>query len=422
MSEHSLLLQTPPPQWRPATLEQICQRVQAIVTPAPNGERLYLGLEHLSSGLPRLVGRGKESDVRSAKTMFERDDVLFGKLRPYLRKSLLATQSGMCSTDILVFRPSAGVSPDFLSFLTHTDEFIEFANATTAGVQHPRTSWTSLSQFGLHLPPFAEQEFIAATLSKVLDAIEHEEDLERIASELKAALVNTLFSEGLRNEPTQDTEIGTLPKSWSLEPCDRLCERVTVGVVVKPASYYVAEGVPAFRSFNIQEDHLNATDLVYFSAEDNDGALAKSKLRAGDVLIVRTGYPGTSCVVPAEYDGSNCIDLVIARPNRDTIRPGFLSRFFNSPAGKSQAVAAKHGLAQQHLNVSAVKRTLVPVPPIDEQDEIDDTLQALQQRLLLIDNKKTILTELFGTLRQQLFTGRVRAATPAEKQTLAAMS
>ena len=76
-------------------------------------------------------------------------------------------------------------------------------------------------------------------------------------------------------------------------------------------------------------------------------------------------------MVPKEYDGANCIDLVIVRPKAGVIRSGFLSRFFNAPAGKRQAVGSTHGLAQQHLNVAAVKRTRIPVASLEEQDEID---------------------------------------------------
>lgn len=183
---------------------------------------------------------------------------------------------------------------------------------------------------------------------------------------------------------------------------------ITIGVVVKPASHYVEKGVPAFRSFNVREDHLVPDDLVYFSKAAHETTLAKSRLRAGDVLVVRTGYPGTSCVVPKEFDGANCIDLVIVRPKPGVIRSGFLSRFFNAPAGKMQAVAAKHGLAQQHLNVSAVKRTIVPVPKLAEQDEIDSVMATVQQKIALIAVKKNSLTALFRTLLHQLMTAQIR--------------
>src|SRR5206468_2186449 len=127
-----------------------------------------------------------------------------------------------------------------------------------------------------------------------------------------------------------------------------------------------------------REDRLVADDLVYFSQADNAGALSKSKLRAGDVLIVRTGYPGTSCVVPKEFDGANCIDIIFARPG-PYVESAYLSRFLNSDAGKTQATSSSHGLAQQHLNVGAVKRILVALPDLDEQREIVESLAAVDR-------------------------------------------
>ena len=104
MSDLSLLLKLPPGGWTSASLNDVCARVQDAASPSADGERLYLGLEHLASGFPALVGRGTESDIHSSKTSFRSGDVLFGKLRPYLRKSVLVGEDGICSTDILVFR------------------------------------------------------------------------------------------------------------------------------------------------------------------------------------------------------------------------------------------------------------------------------------------------------------------------------
>ena len=64
--------------------------------------------------------------------------------------------------------------------------------------------------------------------------------------------------------------------------------------------------------------------------------LIKSHLKTGDVLIVRTGYPGTACVVTPEFEGSNAIDIVIARPDMDKIIPEYLCAYTNSHIGKSR--------------------------------------------------------------------------------------
>lgn len=317
--------------------------------------------------------------------------------------------------DLAISQDLAGVLIDancydigFLAYQLRSERIQNTVSSHKRGATIQGITRDNLKGLEIYLPPLPEQHKIAGVLGVVQQAIEHQERLLQLTAELKKTLLHQLFTQGLRGEPQKQTEIGPVPESWNLVSCEDLCEMITVGVVVKPASHYVPKGVPAFRSFNVREDRLAPNDLVYFSETDNSTVLAKSKLRTGDVLVVRTGYPGTSCVVPEEYDGANCIDLVIIRPKAEVIRSGFLSRFFNAPAGKRQAVAAKHGLAQQHLNVGAVKRTRIPVPSLEEQDEIDFALATIQRKIFLITARKKALEDLFRTLLHQLITAQIR--------------
>jgi type I restriction enzyme S subunit len=404
---HAFAIPQLPAGWKLLPFEQCCERVaDNLPASACNGKK-YIGLEHLQAGFPALVGVGNGADIVSAKTAFRIGDVLFGKLRPYLRKGVRVFFDGVCSTDIFAFRPRACVTSDFLGYLIHTDPFAGQAIRTTSGVNHPRTSWDGLRKFGVPVPPRDEQRKIAAVLSAVQRAIERQERLISLTAELKKALMHKLFTEGTRGEPQKQTEIGPIPKSWDLLPCSQLCPTISVGVVVRPRSYYVENGVPAFRSLNVREDQLQADDLVHFSREINNGELSKSKLRAGDVLVVRTGYPGTSCVVPEEFDGANCVDIIFMRAGPSIISP-FLSRFLNSYSGKQQATTSSHGLAQQHLNVGAVKRVLVPLPSLNEQQKIVDALSAADSKRRLHAQSREVLTQLFRNLLHQLMTAQIR--------------
>ena len=123
---------------------------------------------------------------------------------------------------------------------------------------------------------------------------------------------------------------------------------------------------------------------------------------------MRTGYPGTSCVVPPEFDGSNCIDLIFVRPNKAKLHSHFLSRFFNSDAAKVQVQAGKIGLAQQHFNVGAVKSTVIPLPSKDEQDEIIAHLELIDSKHDLAASKRKTLQDLFRTLLHELMTAKTR--------------
>ena len=196
MSDSNLLIEPLPTGWENRQFYEVCDRVKDSYQPVNGGSTPYIGLEHLAQGFPAFVGRGVESEVRSSKTAFKVGDILFGKLRPYLRKGAPADFDGISSTDILVFRAAERCESNFLKYLVHSDEFIDYAKSTTGGVRHPRTSWPSLRKFQLSLPPLPEQKKIAHILSTVQRAIEAQERIIQTTTELKKTLMHKLFTEG----------------------------------------------------------------------------------------------------------------------------------------------------------------------------------------------------------------------------------
>ncbi len=99
-----------------------------------------------------------------------------------------------------------------------------------------------------------------------------------------------------------------------------VCKEIKVGIVIKPSQYYTDanSGIKAFRSTNVREFRINNSDWVYLTS-DGHKQNKKSEVHTGDVLIVRSGYPGTACVVDEKYDGCNAIDILIAVPDTDII-------------------------------------------------------------------------------------------------------
>lgn len=335
-----------------------------------------------------------------------RDTVLVGCIGNVGKLGMVGDDCSATNQQINALICNRENDPDFVYYCFHANRGLLDRVAVKTTV--PILNKTNFGNFELNLPQLPEQKNIAHILSTVQRAIEAQERIIATTTELKKALMQKLFTEGLRGEPQKQTEIGPVPKSWEVVPCEEVCEKITVGIVVKPSSYYVPDGVPAFRSQNVREDRLQLEPMVYISQEANVGPVSKSKLSAGDVLIVRTGYPGTSCVVPPEFDGSNCIDLVIVRPDSSKLRGHFLSRFFNSDAAKLQVLAGKIGLAQQHFNVGAVKRTLIPIPPKSEQDEIISSLELIDRKLDQANSKRNALQDLFRTLLHELMTAKIR--------------
>jgi type I restriction enzyme S subunit len=122
-------------------------------------------LEHIESASGVLLGSTSTGDQSSLKSVFRPGDVLFGKLRAYLRKYWLATRSGVCSTEIWVFVPNDRlITTDYLFQLIKTDRFIEAAS-NAYGTHMPRSDWNVVKNYELPLPLLPEQAAIATILS-----------------------------------------------------------------------------------------------------------------------------------------------------------------------------------------------------------------------------------------------------------------
>ena len=151
-------------------------------------------LEHIKSASGVLLGSTSTGDQSSLKSVFCSGDVLFGKLRAYLRKYWLATRSGVCSTEIWVFVPNGRlITTAFLFQLIKTDQFIEAAS-NAYGTHMPRSDWNIVKNYKMQLPPLPEQTAIASVLSDMdaeLAALEQRRDKTRA---LKQGMMQELLT------------------------------------------------------------------------------------------------------------------------------------------------------------------------------------------------------------------------------------
>jgi type I restriction enzyme S subunit len=402
------------PGWKVVPLKDVAEKPQYGLTAkaAKSGDTRFLRITDITehgvnwATVPFCLAPKKKIDPCRLKS----GDIVFARIGATTGKSYMITEppDAVFASYLIRVRAGKALEPGYLIQFFQSRAYWQQVDANKHANLKKGVNGSILSELLLPLPPLPEQKKIAHVLSTVQRAIEAQERIIETTTELKKALMHKLFTGGLRHEPQKQTEIGPVPESWDVVRCEEVCDTISVGIVVKPSSYYVKEGVPAFRSQNVREDRIQPEPMVYISEEANDGPVKKSKLFAGDVLIVRTGYPGTSCVVPPEFDGSNCIDLIFVRPNKEKLRSHYLSRFFNSDAAKVQVQAGKIGLAQQHFNVGAVKNTQMPLPRTDQQDEIVSHLELIDSKHDLATAKRNALQDLFRTLLHELMTAKTR--------------
>ncbi len=192
-----------------------------------------------------------------------------------------------------------------------------------------------------------------------------------------------------------------LPKDWQTVKLEDLCERITVGHVGPMADKYVEAGIPFLRSQNIQPFRLDMSDVKYID-DDFHRQLKKSAIEPGDVVVVRTGYPGTACVVPYKLSVANCADLVIIKPSKD-LDSWFLATIFNSSWGRGTVAGKLVGVAQQHFNIGAARQMKIHKPPLATQRKIAGVLGAYDE---LIENNRRrieILEEMARRLYREWF-------------------
>jgi type I restriction enzyme S subunit len=130
-----------PKGWEVCAFASVAEHIKNNVKPddIADGD-LYFGLEHFTRKSIFLFDGGCGSDVDSNKSAFRKGDLLFGKLRPYFHKVAIAPESGICSTDILVFRSKSVSMTSFMYLTAFSEEFVEYSNLRSTGTRMPRAS------------------------------------------------------------------------------------------------------------------------------------------------------------------------------------------------------------------------------------------------------------------------------------------
>jgi type I restriction enzyme S subunit len=275
-----------------------------------------------------------------------------------------------------------------------TKKTLQYQNKTT-GIINLQTE-RYLEELQIPLPTLSAQKKVAAILDLAAQLRKKDQQLLAHYDALLQSIFYDMFGDPVIND-----------KGWKKLNGEEYSKKISVGVVIQPASYYVEKGVIALRSLNIRPNEIVLNNLVYFSKEAHLKILSKSILNAGDVVLVRTGATGTAAVVPENLGGCNCIDLIIVKPDITRINPFFLSIFFNSDFAKKVVSGKEVGGIQKHFNIGAIKALKIPVPPVELQNKFASIAKNIEQQRQQIKQQLQQSEDLFQTLLQKAFNGEL---------------
>lgn len=415
-----------PPGWAMAKLGDLCIPYE-VVDPRrrPMDTFKYVDIGCIDNCSHQLLEPktflGSQAPSR-ARRLLKQDDVLFSTVRPYLKNIAKVNAEHDChltSTGIAVLRPGPVVDSNFLFWTVIRDSFVNEINSKTDGSLYPAVRDSDILDAEIALPPFNEQRRIVArieeltarskTAKEALQAIPpllekfrqsvlaaafrgdltaewrrqnpHVEPAEVLLERIRAERKRRWQESGAKGKyqdppPIDPTNLPPLPQGWCWASVDQVSWEVTVGFVGPMKQHYSPVGVPFLRSLNVRPNSLKLDGLCNISREFHLSIL-KSSLHAGDVVTVRTGDPGATCVIPKDFSELNCSDLVITRlASNSLLHPWLFSLFVNSPFAKSQIWHEQVGIAQRHFNVGSMKLLCCPILPREEQMALLETINS----------------------------------------------
>lgn len=370
--------------------------VATIVRKAIAPERIsdgttYVGLENIERGGALLnitsVSRG---DLASTKFEFTADQVLFGKLRPYLAKIARPAFSGVCSTDILPITPGPRLDKNYLAHYLVAPDVVALASARATGANLPRLSPSELANFEIPLPSLVEQRKIAAILdqadalrAKRREAFAHLDDLTQ-------SIFLHMFGDPVTNPlswpNTTLTQLGQLDRGVSRHR-PRNDPSLLSGVHPLVQTGEVANSGGYVRSF---------------TSTYSDLGLAQSKMWPAGTLcitiaanIAKTGILTFDACFP-----DSVVGFTSDRATTQYVRVwlGFLQATLERAAPQS---------AQKNINLAILRSLPVPKPPAKSIQQFARRVERLEDAKALVTTHTDGLDRLFLSLQSRAFAGEL---------------
>ena len=419
-----------PDGWRMVKIQDLTIRAkQRDPSKNPNKPFRYVDVSSVSNTLFKIETStemlGAEAPSRARKEI-KAKDILFATVRPTLKRIALVPQEldgEIASTGYCVLRPQPDkIVPEFLYHSVLTNSFVKAMGALEHGVSYPAIRDTDVLSVQIPLPPLDEQCRIAHVLTTVQTAIEQQARLIALTRELKSALMKKLFTEGLPGEgrpnrslrPVRsmvETEIGLVPEGWDVKLLESMITTIDYGTSIK--CDYTQKSFPVLRIPNVTSGAIDISDLKFGQPKKNE--IDNLKLRKGDLLFVRTNgvqeNAGRCAMFSGEIDGCYFASYLIrVRLDDRQLLPEYMNWYVRTEVGKSflsgRAVRTADG--KFNINAGTIRKVLVPIPKIDEQEEIATKLNLIEQKINLHKQRQVFLQELFRTLLHQLMTGQIR--------------
>ncbi len=372
-------------EWEVVRFAQAVSIAEGQVDPRqePYASMRHVGPENIEPATGRLSNcrTAREAGLISGKYLFRPGDVVYSKIRPYLRKSVYADSGGLCSADMYPLRPRSGLDAQYVHYFILSDAFTHQAVSHQDRTGIPKINRNQLSTILISKPSLSEQRAIAAVLSKIQAAVEVQDSIVARLRELKAATMAKLFREGLRGEPVKQTEIGEIPESWAVS---RFGDFATLQ-----------------RGYDLPVHERRPGTIPVVGSNGIVGNHSNPAVKGPGVITGRSGTIGLSFFCEQDFWPLNTALFVSSFHGNDPSFAHYLFEVFDFRRYSA-------GVSVPTLNRNLVHQALLAVPPVSEQAKMAAILRRLDSTAGHAESRRNALKSLFSSMLHVLMTGQVR--------------
>ena len=400
-----------PEHWEIARIKRVASLRTERCTNVPKGWQ-YVGLEDVEPGTGRFHPTDSDSRQMEDSTVgvFRPGDVLYGKLRPYLKKTIVGDSDGVCSTEFLVLQPKS-VMAQWLHQWLLTTEVTQQIEAGCEGTKMPRADWEHVGSIPVPYPSLSEQgETIAALdreTSRIDALIAKKTRFIELLQEKRSALITHAVTKGLDPEVKMKDSgvewIEEVPEHWTITKLKHV-SRTLIGLTYAPEDVVDdGTGITVLRSSNIQDGQLDLADIVQVRAVADPELM----VRVGDILICSRNGSRALIGKNIQLDERSlgCTFGAFMTVVRGSFND-FLYYVFNSTMFDANSALYMTSTVNQ-LTISMIANMEVPLPPEEEQRAIVSHLRKGLSSLdvLLFKTQRSI--DLLKERRSALITAAV---------------
>ena len=418
-------------EWNETLFVNCATPVSEKASPSEMGDVPYIGLGHIDEDTLSLRSHGIASDVTSTKTRFKRGDILFGKLRPYFRKVIMAPFDGVCSTDIWVIRPLNGIDVRFLFYKMASQEFVYVATQGSEGTRMPRAKWEFVSRMSCLIPPLPEQRAIAHVLGVLDDKIELNRQMNKTLEEMARALFKSWFvdfdpvrakmdgcwypGKSLPGLPAHlynffpetlvDSELGEIPEGWKVKALDDIAHYRN-GLALQKFRPQENDGrLPVVKIAQLRIDRTGNKEWA------TENITPECIIDDGDVVFSWSG----SLMVKVWCGGKAALNQHLFKVTSIEYPKWFYLHCTKIHLPEFQRIAVDKTTTMGHIKHQHLRDAKCIVPNHDTLVAVDNIFSTLLLQQISIKIQSRFLTTQRDTLLPKLMSGELRISQPACK-------